>query len=202
MVRQKFQELDIGVRKDEALARRLSSLRDDLRVEVGQASMATALGTGDLPGSDVLIDATVNNSVAAAIGFVWHSSANTPLVATVATDRATATLGLLAVTRPAGGLPPEELDRRLADVVLPDPGLEAFHVFWEDQGSSDELLPAPGCSVPTFHGSAADVAGVAASVVSLLAPHIGLDVTGGHLVALPHGAGASSGRCREWIGVD
>lgn len=201
LVRQNFQELDIGRRKGEALALRLSALRDDLDVEVVPAGMAAALATGSLPDCDLLIDATVNSSVAAAIGSVWHASAHTPLVATVATDRATATLGLLSLTRPTAGPTPEELDRRVGEIVLADPTREGFHTLWARQGSSDEILPAPGCSVPTFHGSAADVAGVAASLVSLLGPHLRLDIAGCHLIALPHGAGASSRRCHEWIEI-
>jgi len=163
--------------------------------------MAAALRTGTLPTADVLVDATVSNSVGAALGSVWESSGGGSLVATVATDRATATLGYLSVTRPPGGPTPEDLDRRLAEVVLPDPDREAFHAFWWSPGASDEVLPAPGCSVPTFHGSAADLAGIAASLVSLLGPHLESDVVGCHLISLPHGADASSRPCHEWIDI-
>ncbi len=164
LVRQNFQELDIGMRKADALARRLQAVSDDLRVEVDPAGMAAALRTGTLPTADVLVDATVSNSVGAALGSVWESSGGGSLVATVATDRATATLRYLSVTRPPGGPTPEDL-------------------------------------VPTFHGSAADLAGIAASLVSLLGPHLESDVVGCHLISLPHGADASSRPCHEWIDI-
>jgi hypothetical protein len=52
----------------------------------------------------------------------------------------------------------------------------------------DELVPTRGCSVPTFHGSAADMAAVAASLTSLLGSHVSatVPVSGTHLIALPH----------------
>jgi hypothetical protein len=199
LVRQNFAELDIGTRKDEALAKRLTSLRDDLQVEVDPSAIAAVLSAGTLPSCDLLIDATISNSVGAAISAVWEKSGSRPLVATVATDRATATLGYLSLTRAPGGPTPQDLDRRLEEIVLPDSRREPFHTFWETRGESEEVLPAPGCSVPTFHGSAADLAAVAASLVSLMGRHLESDVVGCHLFSLPYGVGTSLPH--EWVDV-
>jgi hypothetical protein len=54
-------------------------------------------------------------------------------------------------------------------------------------------VPALGCSTPTFHGSAADVASLAGSLVSLLAGHIGVDVSGTHLIEASHARGPDGG---------
>jgi hypothetical protein len=199
LVRQNFAELDIGTRKDEALAKRLRSLRDDLHVEVDPSGIASALSAGKLPSCDLLIDATISNAVGAAISAVWKKSEARPLVATVATDRATATLGYLSLTRAPEGPTPQDLDRQLEEVVLPDSRREPFHAFWETRDESEEVLPAPGCSVPTFHGSAADLAAIAASLVSLMARHLQSDVVGCHLFSLPYGVGTSLPH--EWIDV-
>jgi hypothetical protein len=199
LVRQNFAELDIGTRKDEALAKRLRSLRHDLLVEVDRSGVASVLSAGRLPSCDLLIDATVSNSVGAAVAAVWETSASRPLVVTVATDRATSTLGYLSLTRAPDGPTPQDLDRRLGEIVLPDSRRELFHAFWETRGESEEVLPAPGCSVPTFHGSAADLAAVAASLVSLVGRHLESDVVGCHLLSLPYGDGTSEPH--EWIGV-
>ena len=50
--------------------------------------------------------------------------------------------------------------------------------------SSDEVLAEHGCSVPTFHGSVADLAAMAGVFVSLIGPHLETDLPGCHLVAL------------------
>lgn len=50
----------------------------------------------------------------------------------------------------------------------------------------DEFVPTRGCSLPTFHGSAADLAAVAATLTNLVAPHLNDKADGTHLFALPH----------------
>lgn len=73
--------------------------------------------------------------------------------------------------------------------VVADGGLEPYHPLWEDAAEGDELIPTRGCSVPTFHGSAADLAAVAATLVNMIGLHLqqaGAPVSGTHLIALPH----------------
>jgi len=83
---------------------------------------------------------------------------------------------------------PEEVDRRAGLVVAAEGRLEAFRVLWRQPEPADELTPEPGCSTPTFHGSAADLAVVAGSIASLLAPHVlDSELHGAHLIGLPHG---------------
>ena len=75
--------------------------------------------------------------------------------------------------------------------MLADGGLELYHPLWQAAADGDELIPTRGCSVPTFHGSAADLAAVAATLVSLIGVHLqqAEAVTSGtHLIALPHAA--------------
>jgi hypothetical protein len=47
-------------------------------------------------------------------------------------------------------------------------------------------LAEPGCSVPTFHGSSADLAAMGGVFVTLIASHLGTELPGCHLVSLPH----------------
>lgn len=198
LVRQDFTELDIGTGKAEALERRLRAIRDDLAVGVAD-DLGSLVADGGLPECDLLIDATVNNAVATLFSLVWRTTQTRPLVARVSTDRATSTLGLLTVTTPGSGPTPEEVDRLTGEAVALDAALEPHRVLWDPVDPSDELTPAPGCSVPTFHGSAADLAGIAGSLVSLLGPHLARpELAGSHLVGLPHGTSPG----HRWVSAD
>ena len=199
LVRQDYTESDVGTTKAEALARRLAAVSDTVAIEIVQAPF-TLLAEGQLPVCDVLIDATVNNTVAFGLGMIWASTTRRPLVARISTDRATSTLGLLTISRPGTGPTPEDADLRTRQRVMVEALLEPYRCFWDPPGPSDEVNPAPGCSVPTFHGSAADLAAVTGSLISLLGPHLLADGSAGsHLIGLPHSHVGRSGHC--WIDV-
>lgn len=191
LVRQNYVEDDVGQSKADALAERLRSIRDDLVVTVRDS--VTYVLAGDLPACDLLVDATVNLSVGACICAVWSTTSNHPVVARVAIDSATAAIGMAAIARPPDEPTIEEVDEQAGVLVSGRPALERFEAFWRPPSRVEELVPERGCSVPTFHGSAADLAATAAVLVNLLAPHIKAERTGVHLVALPHapGRGAS-----------
>lgn len=184
LVRQAYTEDDIGANKADTLARRLEGLRDGLTVEVVDA-FATLANDG-LPDADLLIDATINTSVAAALATRWTTSAHAPLVVSVATDRATSTLGLMLISSPPNGPDPEQGDQAAERAVEVDPALEAYRCFWDAPGDDDELQPEPGCSVPTFHGSAADLAALAGTMLTLAASHLAAPGrTGAQVLAMP-----------------
>jgi hypothetical protein len=191
LVRQNYTEPDLGHRKVDALAARLRAINDQLSVETFARPLPADTIT-PLPNCDAIIDATINLS----LGVLLDSEATRharpgvrPLIAQVATDIRTGTLGLLTVAAPdyTGG--PAIIDQCTGDIVLADGHLERFHTFWQTPAAGDELIPARGCSTPTFHGSAADLAAVAATLVSLLGPHLKVTVSGTHLIALPHADG-------------
>ncbi|MGH3814233.1 MAG: ThiF family adenylyltransferase [Pseudonocardiaceae bacterium] len=186
LVRQDYTEFDVGTTKAEALARRLEALNDTVAIKIVQAPFSL-LAEGQLPECDVLIDATVNNAVAFGLGMIWAGTMRCPLVARMSTDRATSTLGLLTIARPGTHPTPEDADLLTRQGVMAEPSLEPYRCFWDPPGPDDEVNPAPGCSVPTFHGSAADLAAVTGSMISLLGPHLLTERTAGsHLIALPH----------------
>lgn len=199
LVRQDYTESDVGTTKSEALARRLASVSDTVAIEIVQEPF-TLLADGQLPDCDVLIDATVNNAVASGLSMIWTSTTRRPLVARISIDRATSTLGVLTISRPGTGPTPEDADLLTRQRVMVEPLLEPYRCFWDPPEPSDEVNPAPGCSVPTFHGSAADLAAVTGSLISLLGPHLLADGTAGsHLIGLPHSHVGRSGH--RWIDV-
>lgn len=198
LVRQNFLEADVGVAKAEALAERLRAISDHVEVEGHTENALWAVGDGDLPDCDLIVDATVNTAVSAIVDSTWVGASRHPLLARVATDTPTATLALLTVCSPTWMGPPSALDEQARQAVLADPELERFAVFWEDVGSA-ELIPAPGCSLPTFHGAAADVAATSGVLLSLLAPHLRSPLSGTHLAALPIAPGG--GPPHRWLGA-
>lgn len=185
LIRQDYTETDVGMTKADALAGRLRAVNDNLTVDtVPGASLLTESG---LPACNLLVDATVSNSVGVLLRATWATTVERPVVARLVTDRATCTLGLLTVTQPGSGPDPETVDRRTGELVAQQPQLEAFRRFWDPPGAGDEVVPAPGCSTPTFHGSAADLATVCGTLVSVLGPHLNApDIAGAHLVAAAH----------------
>jgi hypothetical protein len=186
LVRQNFTELDLGNGKAEALRERILAIRDDIEVDAHSGIIPEDL-LATFSTAHVVIDATVSLRIGQLLDQM-ASAAVRPLIAQVATDVKTGTLGILSVSAPGTSLGANEIDRRVGTAVKVDGGLEPFHTFWTEVRDVDELVPTRGCSVPTFHGSAADMAAVAASLTSLLGSHVSATapVSGTHLIALPH----------------
>jgi len=193
LVRQNYVEDDIGMPKAEQLAVRLSAIADGVEVVAAPSSALDVLADGYTPTTDILIDATINVTVAARLDEWARSAPTRPLTAQVATDPRTATLGMLIVASPDARVGPATIDDATWAALRDNPNLERFHGFWTPLAKTDQLVPALGCSTPTFHGSAADLACLAGSFVSLLAGHIGVNADGTHLIESSHARGSVVG---------
>lgn len=183
--RQNYREDDVGKPKAPQLAERLSALADGVEVVAHVGSVLDVLHSGALPDCDLIIDATINESAAARLDEAARASSTRPVLAQVATDPRTATLGLLVVAGTGVHVGPATIDNDTSAVVLADGNLELFHGFWNPASKRDQLVPAAGCSVPTFHGSAADLAVIAGSAVTLIGQHLKSGTSGAHLIASP-----------------
>ena len=186
LVRQNYAELDVGEFKVSQLAARLSAISDTTDVSVGSLSALDVLQQGSIPECDLVIDATVNEAVAFRLDQVAADASDRPLLAQVATNAGSGTLGLVVVagSEVVGG--PNTVDQALAEQVLADGTLEPYRVFWSPPSRGEELNPSPGCSVPTYHGSAADLAATSGSMVSLLGQQLTAPASGVHLFAAAH----------------
>ncbi len=184
LVRQNYTEDDVGRPKAEALSDRLRNLSDTCEVR-GIADYSQAGLEEDADNCDFIFDTTVNTSVNAALDDAQRKGALRVPVIQAATDNQTATLGILTATDGGSATTTADLDRALYTKAAADPSLTAFRTFW-DRDSHPPLTPAEGCSVPTFHGAAADAMGIAAAAVSVAAVALSRDVPGGYLLALPH----------------
>lgn len=186
LVRQDFIEDDIGEAKAEALRKRLAAIRDDIELEAHIGVIPNNLATL-LTDADLVIDATISRAIGQLLDGLAPATGR-PLLAQVATDAGTSSLGLLTVSDRASPAGPYTIDQQTGKQVTANGALEPFHTFWKDVSAKDELIPTRGCSVPTFHGSAADIAAVAASLTSMLGSHLAITepVSGTHLIGLPH----------------
>jgi hypothetical protein len=188
LVRQNYIEGDIGHTKAEALAARLGAIRDDLTVSVAEGNVPD--DPASFLAADLILDATVSHSITTYLD-VLAGTERKALIAQVATDASSGTLGIANVCAPGSMFTPSEIDDQAGRSVLADGGLELYHSLWQEAADGDELIPTRGCSVPTFHGSAADLAAVAATLVSFLGAHLQQAeaiTSGTHLIALAHAA--------------
>ena len=182
LVRQNFTEEDVGFLKATQLKARLDAIADLAQVD---AKPGSAIDAGAVPDCDLVIDATVSEAVGAFLQTAMADAPSTgPVVASVATDAQSATLGLVVIG--SGSVSPAHVQTELSQAVLARGDLEPFHRFWADPNPGDMVLPMPGCSTPTFHGSAADAAGLAATMLNLIAGHLDAHTVGMHLINMPH----------------
>lgn len=184
LVRQNYIEEDVGRPKAEALAERLRHLSDTCEV-TGIASHAQAGLEEDAKNCAFIFDTTINTAANVALDDAQRQGTLPVPVVQTATDNQTATLGIVTVTDGTPVAMTSELDQALRRRAAGDPSLTPFLTFW-DHDAHPPLTPAPGCSVPTFHGSGADAMGIAASAVSVAALALSRRVSGGYLLALPH----------------
>lgn len=189
LVRQNYVEDDIGRSKAEALASRLRAVRDDLTVTVAEGHLPW--DTTPCLAADLIIDATVNNGITSYLDALTTAPDRRALIAQVATDARSGTLGLAVLCAANAGVTISGIDREAGRKIQCDSGLELYHALWQEPSDDDELIPTRGCSVPTFHGSAADLAAVGATLVNLIGSHLQQAdpaISGTHLIALPHAA--------------
>ncbi|HET9898948.1 MAG TPA: ThiF family adenylyltransferase [Streptosporangiaceae bacterium] len=188
LVRQDYVEADIGDHKAHALAARIRAISDHVDVSTVTGSLSDLEDVINC--ADVIIDATVSIAVGQALAAVAAARHPHAVLAQLATDTSTGTVGILTVSAPSDPNGPAVIDTRMGRTVLADPALELYHALWQEPLDGHELTPTRGCSVPTFHGSAAELAAVAASLVNLLALHLTTAASGTHLIALPHAPGS------------
>jgi integrative and conjugative element protein (TIGR02256 family) len=166
LVRQPYTDADIGVPKALALATRLNRLRPDqpVRPAVGAAQAVLLADGAPPPAVDLVIDATADAAVASLLELrrtrsqrAWPPVLSVMIghdarrgVATIAKSEATGAsrhvLRRLALA--ARGQYADRLEDVAADFFPTEPRTATFQ-------------PEPGCSSPTFTGSAADLAALA-----------------------------------------
>lgn len=188
LVRQNYMEQDLGSTKAEALAYRLRKINDKLEV-VSQPG--TLIEPDVLSDFDLIMDATISHSTSVYLDALKAQNHELPTIMQVATDARTGTLGVMHVLAPDTDpdATPSQLDASAGATVMQRSELEMYRELWQDVPAETELIPTRGCSVPTFHGSAADLISVAATLTNIMGRHMQVtqnDLSGTYLTAPPH----------------
>jgi integrative and conjugative element protein (TIGR02256 family) len=190
LVRQNFEDADIGVNKAAALAERLKRINPELVVDHFTTNLTHDLGLTWDDGSDVVFDLTASPAVALRLELSRqaHKSDATVVGMTIGHD---AQHGLVVISPPSASGGPVDVRRKAKISASRQAGLTEFaEEFWPtDPARITMFQPEPGCSSPTFTGSNAQVGALAATML-LIAANVGTDdaMTAG-LVALPRGVG-------------
>ncbi|MEW2594367.1 ThiF family adenylyltransferase [Micromonospora aurantiaca] len=164
LVRQPYNDADIGLGKAHALAKRLSAIRDDLDVTPSHVNVRSGFFAPDqdLGAYDLVIDATADASVRSNIELARKNADVRPPLVTMVIGH-NAERGLVTTNLPAATGAAADTFRKVSLLAA------SKTAEWVDIG--DDLFPTtprtklffpePGCSSPTFVGSAAQSAALA-----------------------------------------
>lgn len=200
LVRQPYDDADIGKLKAEALADKLRAIRPTIRgpkVEVVSCDvLVSALDCNDWSnGSDIVFDCTATQSVRAKLEKVRKDAPQIPatVISMIVSSEATHGLTVVATSDHTGGA--ADVYRRAKLDVCRDRSLRHFVDAFFPTLSEDNLFqPEPGCSSPTFVGSSADVSALAALLLNMagksLSQHpqskANLPTAWAHYISQPH----------------
>ena len=190
LVRQNYQDSDIGKAKVEALRQRLLTINPNVNIVPSPKNL---LHGGDwfeetLRDSHVLIDATASRRVALLIDRLLSNNGPLALpIVTVGND-ADAERALVTATPSEGCLGPTDLLHRAFLHLVATAKTDWLEAFWPAADESQWFEPEPGCSAPTFRGSNADAASLAGGMLTvvgreLFAPTSSMVILGTNMAA-------------------
>lgn len=194
LVRQPYDDSDIGRFKILALTDRLRRIRPDLEIEPSFKNLLTEpLDSLDWTDeADLIIETTASESVLGKLELRRRMSdgARVPVVSMAIGHRAEMGMVTLAGAEYSGG--PFDVTRRAKLGACNRAGLEKFlNEFWPPRDGPRRRIfqPEPGCSDDTFTGSDADVATLAGAMLNLAAKDLGRANpahASAHFFAQPH----------------
>ena len=173
LVRQQFLNKQVGFTKQSALCVQLSAI--DPSADIDHLNWNLVLGWPEplrLNEFDLIIDATASRRVASALQVEFQQLEQTPPILRCAiTGRASHGIATLKMAKSCFG--PSDLIRHAKLATSARSHLTEFlEAFWPEEQREPGFQPEPGCSEPTFVGSAADVAFFASSFFNLAADEL------------------------------
>ena len=164
--RQNFEDEDIGAGKAAALAARLLRIRPELDVVIEQTDLTVGpeADTDWSNGADVVFDVTASPAVSKRLEMLRaRRRTSVSLVGMMIGHQARN--GLVVTARPEATGGTADAVRKARLVAARKPNLSEYaEEFWPARPRSDPFFPEPGCSDPTFTGSGAEVAALAATM--------------------------------------
>ena len=179
LVRQPYEDSDIGQFKALALACRLNQIYADERVSALPQDVITMVLTDEMPASkyDLIIDAAANAAVTSRLEYCRaRSPGEWPAVLTMIIGH-DARRGVVAQARPGASGAGRDILRKLGLATCGDHAGQLADIrddFFPERPRAEFFQPEPGCSDPTFTGSAAETGALAAHLMTA-----GLDALAG-----------------------
>ena len=170
LVRQGFEDADIGRFKAKALAERLKRIAPDIESVTSTNDLIPRLtGPEPFPDVDLVIDCTASLAVRTALERALRDVDRRPAIASLAIDsQAGSAIATLSMPDHSGGT--LDLVRRLKLEACRKPALSrVLESLWPRSSPEERFQPEPGCSEPTFIGSNADLAGLSARMLNSVA---------------------------------
>lgn len=197
LVRQRFTDDDVGAGKAARLKARLDGLGLGCEIQIRQENLRSGVldQVADLE-PEFVIDATASRAIAHRLETELDDGRlGCPLI--TMSVSASAEHGSVAVKMPdcPGGPLAVERQAKLAALAR-DRAQPLVQAFWPDEPRKELFLPEPGCSSPTFTGSAADIdhhAGGLLNVGLRRAAELAPDAASMDLAAPPWSAMPASG---------
>jgi integrative and conjugative element protein (TIGR02256 family) len=166
LVRQNFEDQDIGAYKVSALARRLRAIAPEIQI-VERRGDLVASEAGWSHESDAVFDLTASPSVRARVEQTRRGVLDTPTSFVGMTIGHHATRGLVVIAPAAASGGPTDITRKAKLAASRAPQLREFaEEFWPIDSTRLEVFqPEPGCSDATFTGSDAEVSALASAML-------------------------------------
>jgi hypothetical protein len=161
LVRQPYEDADIGQYKALVLARRLNQIHADERVSPLPQDIITMVLQDNMPVSryDLIIDAAANATVTSRLEYCRAQSPDDwPAVLTMILGH-DARRGIVALARPGASGAGRDILRKLGLAACADQAGQLADIrddFFPESPHAEFFQPEPGCSDPTFTGSAAE----------------------------------------------
>ena len=170
LVRQGFEDADIGKPKVTALSDRLRRINPDVTVDGSIADLVDRIaGSALMPDVDLVIDCTASPAVRMSLEQRLRGIDSRSPIASMAIDSHAAT-GMATLTKPGHSGGTLDVVRRLKLKACRDSRLaQPLEGFWPESLAEEPFQPEPGCSEPTFIGSHADLASLSARMLNAIA---------------------------------
>ncbi len=170
LVRQQFKNRQVGYTKQSALYVELSAINPTADIDHLHSNLIRGWPESlKLDEYDLIIDATASKRVAAALQLQFEQLEQTPPILRCAIS-GRASHGIATMRMKKSPFGPSDLIRQTKLAATRRPDLTEFlGAFWPEEQQEPGFQPEPGCSEPTFVGSAADVAFFASSFFNLAA---------------------------------
>ena len=172
IVRQPFEDVDIGKNKVEALKEKIENISPDIEVEALSSNIITSVLSNGIwiDNSEIVIDCSASRIVRSKLEEIRRSASSeaVPIVSMMVDHKAERGLVVLASQNHSGGVA-DVLRNAKLKICNTSNTLEFANSFYPEIAEEQIFQPEPGCSSPTFIGSASDVASLAGSMLNLVA---------------------------------